>query len=314
MPPASFMPAMFGDFVGFSSSRLIFTQTEHVVRISTPTSGGASGFKIAENESPRPVDRIYYLFNYYDDVDRARYPNVPFAVTRHVLGGEKTLLGGDASIGMRVPFTTINGAPPTSNPTSISQTDINAFQQGGIADLSLVLKYAFINNRETQNVFSGGLVITVPTGDGFVIDTGFDDFLNPIQTTLHPALIQPWLGYIYNFARRSYLHGFSSIIVPFDSRVPTVLCNDIGLGLWLYRNARDRFVQGIVPTVEFHVNTPLTNCGSQFQPIGMANEFNITSGIYAILPHSTFGFAMGVPVVGPRPYDFEVIASYTLRF
>src|SRR5262249_17504768 len=59
MPPASFMPAMFGDFVGFSSSRLIFTQTEHVVRISTPTSGGASGFKIAENESPRPVDRIY---------------------------------------------------------------------------------------------------------------------------------------------------------------------------------------------------------------------------------------------------------------
>ena len=36
-------------------------------------------------------------------------------------------------------------------------------------DLSVVLKYAFINDRHTGNVLSGGLVITAPTGPS--IDT-----------------------------------------------------------------------------------------------------------------------------------------------
>lgn len=300
MPPGSFMPAFFGDIVGYNATRFVqATRTAPGIFVPTPVGGSASGFKITEHESPRPVNRIYYAVNYYDDVNKALYPNVPFFVTRHTIAFEKTVLQGDGSFGIRLPFTQVTGVP--------------GFDQSAISDMSIVLKYAIINEPDAGNVLSGGMVITVPTGTGFIVD-GFDANGQLAQTSFHPAMLQPWGGYIYNVTPRLYLHGFSSIVVPFDARVVTLVANDVGVGVWAYRNARDRFVQGIIPTFEFHLNTPLTHVGSRNQPIGMSNQLNLTGGGYILLPRSTLGFAIGFPVLGPRPWDTEAVGSFTLRF
>src|SRR5262249_28822403 len=59
-------------------------------------SGGA--FKIADNESPRPVDRLFATYNYYNNVNT--FGGRDFDVHREVFGFEKTFLDGNASFGM----------------------------------------------------------------------------------------------------------------------------------------------------------------------------------------------------------------------
>ena len=102
-------------------------------------------------------------------------------------------------------------------------------------------------------------------------------------------------------------------MVPTNSLDVTILTNDLGIGWWLYRNANDRFIQGLIPTFETHVNVPLDNSDPSL-PISFQTQFNITAGVYAVLPRAIMGFAVGVPLVGPRPYDYEISANCTLRF
>lgn len=69
---------------------------------SRPPFPSAGGFKIAENESPRPQDRIFFNNNFFDNINNT---NTDIAsVQRQTIGFEKTFLDGDASVGVRVPF------------------------------------------------------------------------------------------------------------------------------------------------------------------------------------------------------------------
>src|SRR5437764_857672 len=52
--PAPFTPFMLGDFVG-------------------PVANQFSDVKIAEGESPRPTDRVFIKFNYYDNLSKNRW-------------------------------------------------------------------------------------------------------------------------------------------------------------------------------------------------------------------------------------------------
>jgi hypothetical protein len=273
-----------------------------VVRVQSAAKG--SGFKIVDSESPQPQTRVYYNFDYYNDVGRAVNVNSGgqvFQGFRHIIGLEKTLFGGDASVGLRLPFVSITGVPGLED------------QQFG--DMSIVTKYALIN--EPGRVLSGGLVVTVPTGQGFLIDlpnpqTGIVDGPRPFR--LFDVGLQPWIGYILSLTDHLYVQGFDSISVPTESIDVTILSADVGVGYWLYRNMSDRFVQGVIPTLEGHTNIPLDHRGMQSVPIGFSDQFNITAGVYVVLPRSLFGFAVGVPLVGPKPYDYEIAAVYSLRF
>src|SRR5262249_22247075 len=225
----------------------------------------ANGFKIAEYESPRPVDRIYYSFNFYNDVNRSLNSGLPgIDVFRHTIGFEKTFFGGDASFGMRLPFVRLTG--------------FDGVEENRFSDMTIIFKYALLNNRETGDVFSGGLAITVPTGGGIAVDfpgvnSGVIDGTNP--AVFYPVILQPYMGWVRNSTERLYLHGFHSLAVPTDARDVTVLFNDVGVGYWLYKNNADRFVNAIIPTFEFHLNTPLTHRGSRNVPIGFADELNL---------------------------------------
>src|SRR5690606_19855816 len=112
------------------------------------------------------------------------------------------------------------------------------------------------------------------------------------------AYIQPYAGYIYNPSSRLYIHGFHSVAIPTDSALPLFMANDIGAGLWLYRNPADGIIQAILPTIEIHVNTPFTNRDDptligQFQ---MRDSVNLTMGTYIMFPRSVFGGGVSVPL------------------
>lgn len=305
-PGASFMPAFFGDMFGVTGTRFVQNPSGGGFAIKVPLPSKASGWKAVDGESPRPQNRVYYTFNYYNNIDQA--PNAAtggqaFQGYRHIIGLEKTFLQGDASIGLRLPFVSVFGLASIDN------------QQ--FSDMSIVTKYALINNRDTGGVLSGGLIITVPTGQGAVVDlpdpsTGTVTGPNPF--VLYDVILQPWFGFIRSVGERTYFHGFTSIAVPTSSIDVTILTNDLGVGYWLYRNARDRFVQGVIPTFEAHANIPLNHRGMQSVPIGFSDQLNVTGGIYVVLPRSLFGFAAGVPIVGPNPYQYELNAHYALRF
>jgi hypothetical protein len=248
-----------------------------------PIAVARGSFKIAENASPRPQDRVFASYNYYNNVIDV------LDVHRETIGFEKTFLDGNASVEMRLPFIQ-NRAPG-------GQTESE------IADLSVIFKYAFINTPDT--VLSAGLAVTAPTGP---IPTVLI-FRNTDIERVHPWLLQPFVGY-YKEVNDFYLHGFTSVMVPTDSHDGTLLFNDLGVGYWLYRGGAG-LVTGIAPTFEAHVTTPLSNRGI----IGFADSVDLTAGAYFLLgDRLCLGAAVGAPVTGPRLFDFEALFNLNWRF
>src|SRR5262249_11410849 len=133
-------------------------------------------------------------------------------VHRELVGGEKTFLGGNASIGVRIPiFETFN-----SNTIANSQ----------LGDVSVIFKFAAINNPRTGNVLSGGLVVSPPTGRSLVV---------PGQSSLNSTYLQPWIGGIYHTGNL-YVLNFTSLAVPTDTRDITLFFESIALAYFIYRN------------------------------------------------------------------------------
>jgi hypothetical protein len=204
------------------------------------------GFKIADDESPQPQDRVYVDFNYYDRLNEA--VNRRFGadlheirIYRETFGVEKTLLDGDASIGLRLPLNTLSADSGIPGLGSTS-TDVG--------DLSLIFKGTLWENRETGSLFSAGLAVTVPTGPNGFAGASF-------STSFHETTLQPFVGYIRDWPN-FYLQGFTAIDIPTDSSDVTILYNDVSIGYYLYRNREwGRLLTAVVPTFEVHVNTPL---------------------------------------------------------
>ena len=264
--------------------------TTRTVRV--PVAGRYSGIQITDNDSARPSDRLYFGYNYYDGLGNSLNPGLGnITQNRETVGFEKTIFGGDASIGMRLPFVQLSGPAGVGNNT--------------VGDLSVLFKYAFINNRETGNILSAGLVITAPTAEaGGQLADG--------SSVPHSVLFQPWVGFVRTFGR-GYVQGISSIIVPTDGRDTILLGNSFAVGYWLYRAEPGRFLTGITPTAEVHIRTPLNNRlpdGLEF----LQDQVNITSGLHFRFTRSTLSTAVGVPVAGPRPWNVEAIVNFNWRF
>jgi hypothetical protein len=246
-------------------------------------------FKIADNESPRPLDRLFVTYNYFNDVFTGHFPQTN--LHQEVFGFEKTLLDGYASIGLRAPIFQIQEDGP------LGQSDFG--------DLSIVLKYAWINNTRLGNVLSTGLVVTVPTGPAFSLPDG---------SSFHPVILQPYAGGVFN-ADRLYVHGFTSLAVPTDSRDALLLFNDLGIGYRLYQGSDKAILRYVIPTLETHINTPLSHRGAQNPQVAALDEVVFTYGVHVGLCRGaqlTLGVA--TPVTGPLPYDLEAFAQFNWRF
>jgi hypothetical protein len=291
------------------------TQTRTVL-VPLPNHGA---FKVAENASPRPIDRVFAFYNFYDglrgptaagnglertvtEVRSGRTVDTTTTTTllggpsqqlhREVFGFEKTFLNGDASIELRVPVMQQTLGGP-------------AYAYDHMGDLTIVTKYALVNDRVTGDVLSGGLAITVPTSPR----------LRTTEGDFRTVLLQPWFGYILN-GDRFFFQAFHSIVVPTDDRDVTLAFNDLALNYWLYRNEQGNgFVNFVVPSFEAHVTTPLKHRDFATAPVVVMDAVVLTGGIHFGLGRgSVLSFATGVPVTGPRPFSVEAFVQFNRRF
>jgi hypothetical protein len=252
-------------------------------QFGAPVAVARGAFKIGENGVARPQDRVFATYNYYNNVLGA------LDVHREMGGFEKTFAGGDASIEVRLPFVQ-------------NHVQNDGGQEDDIADLTFILKYALVNRADS--VLSVGLATTAPTGPVpsmlILRPDGFE--------RVHPWQLQPFVGYYQAFGDW-YVQGFSSAMIPTDERDAVWLFNDVGLGYRLFEGGG--LIRAVIPTVEAHVNTPLSNRGD----IGFSDSVNVTAGTYFLLGERlTLGVAAGTPVTGPRLFDFEAIFSLNWRF
>jgi hypothetical protein len=241
------------------------------------TSFGA--FKISDNESAAPTDRVFATYNYFD---ADGFHGNASSINREVIGFEKTFFDGRASFEMRAPDTQ----------TGESFGGANDFD-----GLTMVLKYAVYMDRDAGNVVSTGLAVTAPTGPSIPVSYG---------SSINPTLLQPYVGYAFNIGR-FYLQGFSEIIVPTDSTLPTFIANDIGVGYRLESVP-------LVPTFEVHSNDALNHQGYLASPIGFVDSVILTGGVHILAGRSDITLGVAAPVSGPRLFGVEAVAQFNWRF
>jgi hypothetical protein len=244
--------------------------------------------KIADNESPRPEDRLFAGYSYLNELLTR-----PSKADLHqeVFGFEKVLLNGCASVGLLAPVFESEGDG------SLSRADFG--------DLSLLIKYAPLNDTRTGDVVSTGLLITVPTGPDFRLTDG---------TSLHPVILQPYVGGLLNLDR-FYIHGFSSLAVPSEARDAVLLFNDLGIGYRLYQRRDTGIPFYVIPTVEVHIDTPLNHRGSPRLGVAAIDEVVFTYGVHlGLTKKAQFSLGIATPVTGPIPFDFEALAQLNWRF
>jgi hypothetical protein len=274
-------------------SNLYATVFDPITRVvHVPVAGEYSGVLITDNDSPRPTDRVYFGYNFYSGLGYSLNPGLGSSnENREMIGFEKTFLDGNASIGMRLPFIQLS-AP---------------YGLGGqsVGDLSVLFKYAFINDRETGSVASVGLVITTPISS--ISGTLSDG--SPIPNSV---LFQPWAGFIRMFDR-AYVEGITDLVVPTNGRDTLLWTNSLATGYWIYQNFDDRLLNGIIPTAELHVHTPLDNRNSGGL-VYVPDEVNVTAGVHWRFPRATLTTSLSVPIVGPRPYNVEALVNLNFWF
>lgn len=284
-------------------------------------------FKLAENMSPLPQDRLSFAFNYYDGVQEAQNRGLGglmggMKVYRYLFTFEKTFLDGLASIGVRESIDTLTATSiyyPGLAGTSTALGDVNVFgklvlwenlemptaNQGGFN-----AAVAPVAGQLQGSVVTGGLSVRVPTGPSNFAGS-------PFSFSPRDVGIQPFLGY-YVSRGNWYLQGFESIDVPTSGENVTMLYSDMGLGYWLYRNQRPgALIRGISPTLEAHVNIPLTNTNlwDMTDLYATATAVNLTYGVNTVIgDRSLLSLGLVTPVTGPKPFDYEVVALFNVYF
>jgi hypothetical protein len=279
-------------------------------RLASAVVPSVRGFKIAENQSPQPQDRVFFTFDYFSDLNGAlnrRFESPVNGLTgyRYVFGFEKTYDEGFGSIGFRLPLdqlsanSAISGkfAGPGGTSTSLN-------------DLSIFTKYVLKADPATGSLLSVGLEATLPTGPSQFAGAKY------IQG-IHSTEIQPFLGYLL-IRNRFYLHGFLSLSAPSSIRDVTMVYNDLGIGYFVYRSEDpDRMLSSIAPTFEVHVNNPLTHRDwfNANDPTGTADVVDLTYGVnVTFYRQSVVTFGWVTPVTGPRPFNYEAVLLLNWRF
>jgi hypothetical protein len=268
--------------------------------------------KIAENQSPQPQDRIFYSFNYYSNLNASidkkfDTPINNLQAYRSIFGFEKTFDSGRASFGMVLPLDTLSAS---------STIQGNYAKPGGVStavgDLSVFTKFIIRQNMETGSLFSGGLVVTAPTGPASFAGANY-------ISAIHTTQVQPYIGYIFR-REKYFIHGFSAFSFPAHPNDVTLAYNDLGVGYFLYQDKSARpthWLTAVIPTSEIHINTPLNhqNPYNTNDVAGSANVVNLTQGLnLEFNRRSILTFGVATPITTPRPFDLEVLILFNFRF
>jgi hypothetical protein len=310
------VPGMIGDMSPFTfqSARSFASNNGNVAPPHPPGPHGAAplfptvrSFKISENMSPRPQDRIFYDFNYYNNLNGAVNAREGTQVSNmkayvNIWGVEKTFNDGMGSIGLRLPLNTLTADSPGNNISTPTST--------ALGNLTIFGKYILAENRQTGSLISVGLAVTPSTGTSRF---GGAPYINALNSTY----IQPFVGYIWNMDR-FFVQGFSAFDFPSNNNDVTLMYNDVGMGYFAYRsNQPGSLLSAIVPAFEVHVNSPLNhrNPFNIFDPAASPNVVNLTYGLNMLFAgRAMLTCALVTPVTSPKPFDAEAVVFLNIYF
>ena len=208
-------------------------------------------------------------------------------VHREVIGFEKTLFGGVASVGVRAPF--------------FQQQGDGSLAGSDFGDLTFIFKYLAWTNG--PDAVTAGLAVTAPTGPAIPTVAG----------DIHSTILQPFVGARVQ-AGDVFALAFSSLAVPTDSRDVTILFNDLSVGYVMHVGAPDALVRWVAPTAEVHVTTPLTKRNGNGL-ITVPDLVVLTQGVEVGFGSGTsVNLGVATPVTGPRPFDVEALVQLNFRY
>jgi hypothetical protein len=105
--------------------------------------------------------------------------------------------------------------------------------------------------------------------------------------------------------------GFTSLVIPTDSRDVTLLFTDVGAGILVYKSPDGAWV---APTAEIHVTTPLNHRNGN-GVLTVPDLVVLTQGVQCGLANGTsIAVGVAVPISGPRPFDWEALVQVNFRY
>jgi hypothetical protein len=334
--PTSAAPNMIGDIFGAGG---IFIQNEEGEGPTTlgraPLPGNTvPRFKMADNTSPLPQDRVYFDYSFYGNV---QISDPGIGVNGFAPGFEKTFFDGRMSIELRAPMAaTLDHNIFFDNSTRTSV--------GELGDLGIAMKLLLVQNE--RFALSGGLAMTVPTGPDERFFTNHQDPDIDILIKSESVHLMPFFGLQWTPNDRwfsiTYLqfdvdangnavsvdNGEISLTPLGRYREPTFMYLDTALGCWLYRSdCPHNYLTGLAPVVEAHVNQSLerspilSSNGNQVggdvngNPINNITIVDLTVGLHAELcGKTTMTAGYCLPVTGDRQFDGQFLFYVNRRF
>jgi hypothetical protein len=250
-------------------------------------------FRVADNETPRPLDRVFFAVSSLREVDRhVRPPGAPeLRVTRQMFGLEKTFLGGDASLELRVPFFQLHDAPRDS--------------LSDFGNLTLLGKYWLIDHKASGLQTSVGLALTFATGP---------DQVDPVTgISLRTNVWQPFAATLWQHGD-FYVQSFLSLAVPGDDRISTAVFCDFGVGYYFIRNLPG--IRSAAAVLEAHKTKAFLDHGAAADPlIAIPSMTTANFGLHLEFRMPLLlSFGVGCPVSGFDAFDTHWMIQCNYRF
>ncbi|MBC7852818.1 MAG: hypothetical protein IAF94_05230 [Pirellulaceae bacterium] len=327
-------PNMIGDLLS-SGGYILLSSSDELSNI--PIAGGDRRFKISENMSPLPRDRVYYAFNGFQQAART-VDGREIDVNRHTFGAEKTFLDRTASVEFRMPV--IQGA------SAVQSFDFNQQNDDGVEFGNMTIIPKLILSEGDSHIVSAGLGINLPTARaGALTFTG--NLAQPFLTISNQSVhLSPFLGLLLLPGSNTYIISFAQ--VDFDTAGNNVTDGagnhlgvyqdqnlfhfDVTVGRFLYRDDNARLT-GIAAQFEVHYTSTLQDSdeinfggGEIFNPHNRLDLLTLTGGLnFQFWNTSWLTVGCAVPVRGSQydsfygihpehPFDAEVQVFFNRYF
>ena len=198
-------PNMFGDSGESSGNGMFVSGLGGFSSASSPLAGGNRRLKIAENDNSLPQDRVFFLYNHFQDA--ASIDDMPMvgpatqrsiSLDRYTIGFEKTFCDGLWSVELRMPF---GEGYDYESPGFASSA-------GQVGNLNVVLKRVIYRSETT--LAAVGLCVDTPTGSDA---TGMGQ---GVQYDIHnqALFLMPYLGILRVPNDKLFYQAFLQVDVP----------------------------------------------------------------------------------------------------
>lgn len=324
--PESAALNMIGDYLGGFVKVVPFgARTQQL-----PLPGGAiPRFKMAEDTSPIPTDRAYFI---YDDYSGVPYNGASIDLNGFTPGFEKTFLDGAMSVEVRLPMaTTLSNTIFLAGGTRTGE--------GEFGNLGVSIK-ALLYQSQTAAV-SGGLAIDCPTAANSVYVGVVDPAIQIVNQSVH---LLPFVGGLWTPNDRLFCIGFLQLDIDANGdlvnnggldfngsfagfggpsllyREQTLLYLDGTAGYWLRRDEADHLLSGIAVFGELHLDQSLDTSAPLNTVVGVMSGnpisiLDMTVGAdFQIGPLTTVTTAYCTPLTAQREFNGQFRLLLNRRF